>query len=342
MATLKVLKGTNVGQSYDLPEGEAVIGRYPFCDIVLPSQTISRQHARITYFKGRYFVEDLGSLNGTFLNGDRVRKRTPLDDQDRIRIYETLLLFFEQEPAEAQLAEDQPSDSAGTETQPFVPSNPTPPNIPAREEPAVPELRELAVVRVLDLNSGAPATVETREKLRSVLERTKQVAGRTSIDEILGAYSQALLDVLPQAERAHGLLEDPAGGGLIPKASRHRKDDTITSTTLGPLNQKLAKQVMSRGEAVLAANDGEDDEDSVLAGEARTMLCAPLLGPSRRPLGILHLEAENASVNQFSEDDLHLLVSVGSLAGQAVECALLFGDQMSSPPEGSVRHTDVS
>ena len=72
MATLKVISGPNAGHSYEVAGDEAVVGRYPFCDIVLPSHSVSRQHARIVREADGFYIEDLDSLNGTFVNGTRL------------------------------------------------------------------------------------------------------------------------------------------------------------------------------------------------------------------------------------------------------------------------------
>ena len=93
MATLKVLSGPTAGHCFDITADQAVVGRDMFCEIVLPSHSVSRQHARIVREAGNYFIEDLGSLNGTYVNGARVTRRMSLNDQDRIHIYETVLSF---------------------------------------------------------------------------------------------------------------------------------------------------------------------------------------------------------------------------------------------------------
>jgi len=55
-----------------LPEGEALIGRHPCCDIVLSDPTVSRRHAQLTHRDGAWVLRDLGSKNGTFVNSARV------------------------------------------------------------------------------------------------------------------------------------------------------------------------------------------------------------------------------------------------------------------------------
>jgi hypothetical protein len=52
------------------------------CEIALVDERISRTHAEITYANGRFFVRDLGSVNGTFVNGDRTSQQTPLVEGD--------------------------------------------------------------------------------------------------------------------------------------------------------------------------------------------------------------------------------------------------------------------
>lgn len=64
------------------------IGRDPANDLVLPSKSISREHAQITRVNRRWFVEDRGSYNGTLLNGERIRPGLPLPlrHADRVTI----------------------------------------------------------------------------------------------------------------------------------------------------------------------------------------------------------------------------------------------------------------
>lgn len=64
------------------------------CDLVLAHEHISKRHAIISYRGGRYFIRDLGSLNGTFVNGERVNGISPLVAGDEIRMPPYMMLFF--------------------------------------------------------------------------------------------------------------------------------------------------------------------------------------------------------------------------------------------------------
>ena len=74
-------------------EGEVVIGRAPECAVSLDDEFSSNQHAKIYQAEGRYYVEDLGSTNGTYVNGRRVHYPTELRAGDRVKIGRTVMEF---------------------------------------------------------------------------------------------------------------------------------------------------------------------------------------------------------------------------------------------------------
>jgi FHA domain-containing protein len=82
------------GTEYEL-EKAVTIGRDAKNDLTFASTTVSRDHAAVTFQDGRWYVEDRGSFNGTFLNGTRVQPGTPLPlrHADRIGIGEETVLF---------------------------------------------------------------------------------------------------------------------------------------------------------------------------------------------------------------------------------------------------------
>ena len=76
-----------VFESYSLRE-EATIGRSRKCDIFIANQYLSKEHARIFLEKGKFYIEDLGSTNGTFVNGVKVppRQEIALKNGDKITL----------------------------------------------------------------------------------------------------------------------------------------------------------------------------------------------------------------------------------------------------------------
>lgn len=84
----------------------ATIGRSSNNDIQIAEQHVSRQHAVISYRDGVFFVTDLSSSNGTFVNGERVKEPFPLFAGDRIRLYVPELEFSAANEADLQAAEE--------------------------------------------------------------------------------------------------------------------------------------------------------------------------------------------------------------------------------------------
>jgi hypothetical protein len=72
VATLYILNGPNLGESFELKEGYTYIGRSSKNDIRIEDKTVSRRHLRIAKYKGRYLLTDLKSRNGTFCNGNYI------------------------------------------------------------------------------------------------------------------------------------------------------------------------------------------------------------------------------------------------------------------------------
>ena len=90
---LVVLVGQNVGETHRLTGSETVLGRSASTSIPLDDDAISRKHAKIVCREKEVLLEDLGSANGTFVNGERVT-RCVLQDGDKVRLGHTTVLKF--------------------------------------------------------------------------------------------------------------------------------------------------------------------------------------------------------------------------------------------------------
>ena len=86
-------RGAGAGSRYLLDADRVTVGRHPDNDICLEDITVSRRHLELLRENHRYYVHDLASLNGTYLNHERVDLAV-LDDGDEIRIGAFQLLFF--------------------------------------------------------------------------------------------------------------------------------------------------------------------------------------------------------------------------------------------------------
>jgi len=93
-AFLEIIGRSEDNEVIELGEGEIIIGRSPACKLRLPSKNVSRKHARIFFRNDEYYIEDLGSTNGTYVNGIRVVK-CALKKNDLIYIGGVRILFNE-------------------------------------------------------------------------------------------------------------------------------------------------------------------------------------------------------------------------------------------------------
>ncbi len=91
---LVVKRGPNAGSKFVLDQPVTKAGRHPDSDIFLDDVTVSRRHAEIVHDDNGYRMRDVGSLNGTYLNRERIERETPLENGDELQIGKFKLVFF--------------------------------------------------------------------------------------------------------------------------------------------------------------------------------------------------------------------------------------------------------
>ena len=92
-ALLVVRRGQNAGSQFLLEKDVTTAGRHPESDIFLDDITVSRRHAEVRRKDGKFYIHDMGSLNGTYVNRDRV-DNTQLANGDEVQIGKFKLVFF--------------------------------------------------------------------------------------------------------------------------------------------------------------------------------------------------------------------------------------------------------
>jgi pSer/pThr/pTyr-binding forkhead associated (FHA) protein len=99
-ALLVVQRGPSAGSRFLLDTEVTTAGRHPDSEIFLDDVTVSRRHATFTRTGDGFVVEDVGSLNGTYLNRERI-ERAPLHNGDEVQVGKYRLLFFASAPGDA-------------------------------------------------------------------------------------------------------------------------------------------------------------------------------------------------------------------------------------------------
>jgi ABC-type multidrug transport system ATPase subunit/pSer/pThr/pTyr-binding forkhead associated (FHA) protein len=113
-ATLTIKNGPDAGRVVDLPEGELLVGRIEPAGLVVNDSEVSRLHARLNCREGGYYVEDLGSVNGTLLNGANITGERMLVDGDEIRLGSKVILVFHQLPLASGVSGTRIQGAAGS------------------------------------------------------------------------------------------------------------------------------------------------------------------------------------------------------------------------------------
>ncbi|MDC7220489.1 MAG: FHA domain-containing protein [Spirochaetales bacterium] len=94
---LIILSGEDLGKTCLLDSEETIIGRDSSCDLVIDDEGVSKEHCVIKAEQGFFFLEDLASSNGTYLDNKKIKKKSLLNDFERIVMGKTIIRFFKEE-----------------------------------------------------------------------------------------------------------------------------------------------------------------------------------------------------------------------------------------------------
>lgn len=317
MATLVLLQD---GQAVPCPltVEETVLGRHPECQIQLNSNMVSRKHARVLRQGDTYILEDLGSGNGTFVNGRKIEGPTELVHDDRIKLGPILLRFERPLAAQAAAVEETGKLPNPEAPQPrFVGGKTLAIDIDSEDESAT------IMGRAAQSTGFGRLDVRPEAKLKAVLEISRSLAGTTDLDALLPKILDTLFNVFPHADRGCILFRQEETGRMIPKAIKHRRQDEDSSVKI---SRTILKTVMEQKTGVLSADATQDARfeasESISNLTIRSMMCVPMLSLNGEPMGVINIDTQNP-IHQFKEEDLDLLVAVAGQAAMSYESARL-------------------
>lgn len=300
----KTPDGSAPGAKYPLQRQATTLGRWPDrCEIVLPENNVSREHSKILFENGHYYIEDLGSRNHTYLNGKIVEGRwaLPLRNGDEIKICDfvftfkddrntnDLLNFLGHKDADDDEAEDSNSHTTVEATFQRIPVN-----------------------RFLDMQPS--------EKLRALLDISTALSKTLNVSELMEKIADELFKVFKQADRCF-IIELSETDKLIPKVVKSRRagaseqfSRTIVRKCLATLESYLSEDASSDASIGLA--------QSIADFKIRSVMCVALSTQDNRALGVIQLDSQDRT-KKFNKDDLKLLICVAAQASIALENARL-------------------
>ncbi|TWT87557.1 Phosphoserine phosphatase RsbP [Pseudobythopirellula maris] len=331
MASLRVLTGAEPNRRYTIDAEQSVIGRSSECEVALDVAAVSRRHATILHQEGRFFAEDLGSRNGTFVNGQKIIGRTPLRSGDKLLVCDQEFVF-EDEATPAGAASTEPSSGADDNLR----RNPqesslygagTVPKEPASslvQMVAEDDLGEKSnVMATLDLTGRDSWSMSARPevKLAALVEISNALMGVLSIDDVLPKLLDSLFTIFVQADRGFVIMRPEPEAPLVPVASKSRRADVEERMRI---SRTIVEEAVSGKRAFLSADAASDERfgmaQSIADFKIRSMMCAPMIGSEGEVLGVIQIDTLNQN-HRFSDDDLEVLAAVASQAAVAVDNA---------------------
>ncbi|MDA0839676.1 MAG: sigma 54-interacting transcriptional regulator [Planctomycetota bacterium] len=297
MPFLNIIDGPGVGNSFDLGTGEQIIGRELTSDIPLNSLMVSRRHARVYQKESQSFLQDLGSQNGTFVNGLPVELHS-LMANDEIVIGEVVLSF---------------SDSlmSGTGVHSVLPS-----------------ASDSVVLSLTETIQSHPEyigkNVEPEQRWRrlpndirslAVLNEISQVVAKAqTMEQFLNRMLEHVINAT-EADRGAVLLLNARSNQLSVRASRNRAGQAEI-----PYSRAIIRHVLKSGAGILSPSPTEDERfntsESVSDLGLRAVICVPMRVRDRI-IGIISLDSSEG--DDFQQQHLYMLNTVAAQAALFID-----------------------
>jgi two-component system NtrC family sensor kinase len=324
MLILNVIQGPDQGRIFELPDDEPQqIGRSSEA-LPLSDQAISRRHAELTPDDGKWFINDLNSANGTFVNGQRVTRPRLLQAGDQIRTGLSIFVYGRNDKAPpshgVRVAHNGEIDSLVEHRIAGGPGNDDS-MIMAVAEPS--EVATLQLKVIYEMTQLIATTVERKVLLEQI------------VDLIFDYFS---------ADRGFVLLLNEDHDRLDPVVVRHRVPPRDKEQTQITVSRTIVQHVLREGEGVLTSNAMSDDRfkggDSVAGFGIRSAICVPIRYKDRI-FGVLHIDSQIANYT-FTEDQLRLMAAIGVHTGLALANAELYADRLAQERLAAMGQTVAS
>ncbi|MBI2194331.1 MAG: sigma 54-interacting transcriptional regulator [Planctomycetes bacterium] len=292
MAKLTVISGDQKGFTFQLPAEPITLGRDFSNEIQLQGQKISRTHAKLERDAQGWLITDLGSRNGTFVNGQTV-KACHLHSRDEIRLGDVCLVFLTEEE-EIELPDD-----AGAE----VEENP-------QEILAETVVNEASAILAPSAVKANPTEIERlNTRLRALLDLTRRVGSARSLPELMEGVGKAVQACL-EPDRIVPIVMDE-DGALLPWAlSRSDFDHDLAAI---PISRSIVEHASKNRVAVLSRQTSQDrrfrTSESIVRLEIASAMCVPIVREDRL-LGLLYVDRVGVG-SSFDREDLEMLGAIG-------------------------------
>jgi len=307
MAQLVIKNGGQVSDRFALNRLRTTIGRSARSDLCIPDAFASRLHAEVRKEGDSFWLQDLGSANGTRYNGNLVTIPLPLSDGGEIQIGETTILF----------EDDRGPDSfgltlIGDSTHALDPSQTI--SFMGRRNPTA-EILETGL--------------SSRTELLGLISKVGvALLSSSGLDDTLNQVAALVFEAVP-AERCVIMLRDEtAEDGMKIMVARVRgKDEPLEEVRI---SRTVMDEVLKNGKSVLTSDAQHDPKfasQTMLLLGIRSVLAVPLSVDERNIFGLIYADCPTHEAT-FTEEHLDILTTLASVASIRVENATLIDERI--------------
>lgn len=322
MLVLHILQGPDRGKKFELPVDEPqLIGRSSE-SLALTDGTVSRRHAELTPDDGRWYLRDLDSSNGTFINGERISgDPVELSPGDQIRCGSTLVVFAV-----------APDDERSTRVRLVGPSE-----------------MDVTVEHRLDPNDESMILAEpdpvmaAKDHLRVIYDLTALTGSMIDREALLNRVMDLIFQEF-KPDRGFILLKrevDDPHSGFDPVVVRYKVRPKTVDEGHIPVSQTIIQHTLNKGTGILSTNAMTDKRfrsgDSVREYGIRSAICVPIR-TAQRIFGVISIDSSLAHFT-FTQSQLRLLNAVGQHAGLALTNAALVDSKMQTERLATIGQT---
>lgn len=290
MTKLYIANGPEKGRSWELQPEKTSVGRSPENHIQIRDKSVSRRHLEIINRNNRFFIVDLKSTNGTFVNGKPIDpgREFQVKAGTAISLGNIFISLGETCSGEALSVQD-----------------------------AIDVSNDLSETGVFDRPMTSPKNLELIYKVSSVLMQS------LNINEILEKALNYIFELLQRIDRGAIILVDSGSGRIMDVISRSAEN---SDKTMMMYSRSLVSKVIRERKALIVTDTEKDQEihpsESMEIMKIRSVMCVPLI--SRDQIrGVLYVDSVSKPYG-FRKEDLSLLMALSSPAAMAIENALLY------------------
>ncbi|MCK6542098.1 FHA domain-containing protein [bacterium] len=340
MASLVLIENNTTATRFRIEKDDAIIGRRPENDIMIANVMISGKHARVEKKNGLYQITDLGSTNGTFVNGTRVTGSAEIKNQDHINFGAVELIFMTDENAmvnidrarfysrDKAVAPPQKPHDTGYAANPnadkivqlFQQLKNTVLSGSADRTAIMTQFMEVEH-QLQIMNMQFKESEKSQQKLNVLYEIGKVINHILVEEELLKTIIDLALKVM-NGDCGFIMLYDDKNN-LVPRVSRKMQADEISQSG-STFSSTIAKQVVESNQSILTSDAKSDSRfqsgASIISNNIRSVICSPMRNKDQAVIGVIYV-GSNVMTNVFSKSDVELLEAFANHAAISIENA---------------------